>query len=62
MGEAAVHPAEGLLALLSRGAAILELGCGAGNHSAEMIKSDTSELTNFDKTPATMRHLVVRKS
>jgi SAM-dependent methyltransferase len=27
----------------------------------QLIKSDTSELTSFDETPATMRHLVMRK-
>jgi SAM-dependent methyltransferase len=26
-----------------------------------LIKSDTSEITGFDETPATMRHLVMRK-
>jgi SAM-dependent methyltransferase len=26
-----------------------------------LLKSDTSELTSFDETPATMRHLVMRK-
>jgi SAM-dependent methyltransferase len=28
----------------------------------QLIKSDTNELTSFDETPATMRHLVMRKS
>jgi len=27
-----------------------------------LLKSDTSEVTSFDETPATMRHLVMRKS
>jgi hypothetical protein len=26
-----------------------------------LLKSDTSEITSFDETPATMLHLVVRK-
>jgi SAM-dependent methyltransferase len=28
----------------------------------QLLKSDTSEVTSFDETPATMRHLVMRKS
>jgi SAM-dependent methyltransferase len=28
----------------------------------QLLTSDTSELTSFDETPATMRHLVMRKS
>jgi SAM-dependent methyltransferase len=30
--------------------------------SWRLLKSDTNELTSFDDTPATMRHLVMRKS
>jgi hypothetical protein len=28
----------------------------------QLLTADTSELTSFDETPATIRHLVMRKS
>ncbi len=50
MGESTVHPADGFLRLLPPGGAILELGCGAGNHAAVML-ADGFVLRATDGSP-----------
>ena len=39
MGEGSITAVDRLSRLLPPGGSILELGCGAGNHSAEMLAS-----------------------